>query len=147
MNSTTVGWSLAAMLALLAASSATAQTKEQIQKLDDAFGAAVRAGDAARLGQLYAEDATLMPSGGPRTDGRAAIESFWGGGMKTIAGATLTASDVAPLGHDYARELGVYALTTKGSPSQTIAGKYVVIWKRVGGGWKLWTDIWNSDRP
>jgi ketosteroid isomerase-like protein len=26
-------------------------------------------------------------------------------------------------------------------------GKYVVVWKRVGGRWKLLRDIWNTSRP
>ena len=27
-----------------------------------------------------------------------------------------------------------------------IACKYVVIWRKVGGGWKLTTDIWNTNK-
>ena len=58
----------------------------------------------------------------------------------------LTAIDVKPLGSDAAREVGTFALKTKGSQPQDLSGKYVVIWQKVGTDWKLATDIWNSDK-
>ena len=129
------------------AAQAAPPTKQQIQALDDKFGAAIRAGDAAALTALYASDATILPAGGPQLSGHAAIKALWDQTVSGIADATLTAGDVQPLGSDYARELGTYAFKTKGSPSQTLTGKYVVIWKRDGASWKLWTDIWNSSQP
>jgi hypothetical protein len=27
-----------------------------------------------------------------------------------------------------------------------VAGKYVVVWHKVGREWKLGTDIWNADK-
>ena len=135
------GWALAT------AAQAAAPTKQQIQALDDRFGAAVRAGDAAALTALYASDATVLPAGAPQLSGHAAIRALWDQTVAGIADATLTAGDVHSLGPDYARELGTYVFKTKGSPSQTLSGKYVVIWKHEAGGWKLWTDIWNSSAP
>ena len=44
---------------------------------------------------------------------------------------------------DAAREIGTFMLKTKGAQPQEIAGKYVVIWQKVGSDWKLATDIWN----
>ncbi len=26
-------------------------------------------------------------------------------------------------------------------------GKYIVVWKKENGDWKVWRDIWNSDNP
>ena len=54
--------------------------------------------------------------------------------------------DVKPLGDAAAREIGTFALTTKSSPPQEIAGKYVVVWQKVGSDWKLSTDIWNANK-
>jgi hypothetical protein len=36
-------------------------------------------------------------------------------------------------------------LKTKGPTPKEIAGKYVVLWEKVGKDWKLATDIWNDD--
>src|SRR3954468_12074360 len=63
-----------------------------------------------------------------------------------IADFKLTTVDVKPLGTDAAREIGTFTLRTKGQPPQEVTGKYVVVWQKVGGDWKLATDIWNSDK-
>jgi ketosteroid isomerase-like protein len=35
---------------------------------------------------------------------------------------------------------------TKGDKPQEVAGKYVVVWEKAGGQWKLATDVWNTDK-
>jgi len=147
MITKTLGFALLAATALATAAQAAPATKGEIQKLNDKFGAAVRAGDAAALTALYASDATILPAGAPQLSGQAAIKAYWTQGLAGIGDATLTAADVQPLGPLYARELGTYVLKIKGSPPQTVSGKYVVIWKRDGATWKLWTDIWNASAP
>ncbi|MEK7715556.1 MAG: DUF4440 domain-containing protein, partial [candidate division NC10 bacterium] len=44
--------------------------------------------------------------------------------------------------HDLACEVG--AIKVVGANSQVTAGRYVVVWKRQNGHWKLHRDIWNS---
>jgi ketosteroid isomerase-like protein len=36
------------------------------------------------------------------------------------------------------------ARVTKGPTPKEMAGKYVVVWERVGKQWKLAADIWND---
>jgi ketosteroid isomerase-like protein len=47
-----------------------------------------------------------------------------------------------------AREIGLFSLDAPDPQKQMthVEGKYVVLWRRVGGGWKLDTDIWNTDK-
>jgi ketosteroid isomerase-like protein len=46
---------------------------------------------------------------------------------------------------DTAIEIGLYELSSGG---QTLdKGKYVAIWKKVEGEWKMHRDIWNSNLP
>jgi ketosteroid isomerase-like protein len=45
--------------------------------------------------------------------------------------------DVKALGSDAAREIGTFTLKTKGDKPQEVAGKYVVVWEKTGGQWKL----------
>ena len=59
--------------------------------------------------------------------------------------AKLTTLDVLPLSRTAAREIGTVTLKTKSQPAQEITGKYAVVWRKVGGKWKLATDIWNDD--
>jgi uncharacterized protein (TIGR02246 family) len=127
-------------------SAAFGQDKATIDKLNESFMAAFQKGDTAAIGQMYAEDAYLLPSGGEMVRGRAAIQAFWTKAAEGIGDFKLTTVDVKPLGNDAAREIGTFTLKTKGQPPQEVAGKYVVVWQKVGGDWKLATDIWNTDK-
>lgn len=131
---------------VLMASAALAQDKTTIEKLNERFAAAVHNGDMTAVAEMYAEDAFLLPSGAEMVKGRAAIEAFWTTVAEGIADFKLTTVDVKPLGTDAAREIGTFALRTKGQRPQEVTGKYVVVWQKVGGDWKLATDIWNSDK-
>jgi uncharacterized protein (TIGR02246 family) len=131
---------------MLMAPAALAQDKATIDKLNADFMAAFNNGDMAAIGQMYTEDASLLPSGGPMVKGRAAIQTFWTNAAEGIGDFKLTTLDVKPLGSDGAREIGTFTLKTKGDKPQEVAGKYVVVWEKTGGQWKLATDIWNADK-
>jgi len=109
------------------------------------FVSALNAGDAGTLASLYTEDAVLLPPGGERVDGRAAIQDFWQGAMDSgLTADTLHAVEVFAEG-DTAGEVGVFVLSVPGESEPTkINGKYIVIWKRNGDQWQLHRDIWNT---
>ena len=129
-----------------AATPALGQDKATIEKLNEAWSAAFNRGDAAAVAALYDEDAYVLPEGADMVHGRAAIEAFWRGAVQQLTNARLTTLDVLPLGPDAAREIGTVSLETKATPPKEITGKYAVVWRRVGGTWKLATDIWNSNK-
>ena len=57
---------------------------------------------------------------------------------------TLNAGDITG-NADQVVETGTWEM---GDGSKTIdKGKYIVVWKKENGNWKLWRDIWNSDNP
>ena len=47
---------------------------------------------------------------------------------------------------DSAQEVGTWVIK---APDGSVAeqGKYIVLWKKEAGTWKLHRDIWNSDKP
>ena len=135
-----------AMVGMLAATPAVAQDKVTIEKLNDAFVSAFKKGDFAAVAALYTEDAMVLPPGSTLIKGRSGIQSFWTQAGQGIADIKLTTVDVKPLGPEAAREIGLFTLTTKGQQTQQVAGKYVVVWQKVGRDWKLATDIWNTDK-
>jgi len=126
--------------------SAMAQDKASIQSLNDQFVTAFNSGDMAAVAALYTEDATVLPPGAEMVKGRTAIQAFWKATAEQFGDVKLTVIDVKPLGTTAAREIGTFALQTKGHQPQEITGKYVVIWEKVGADWKLATDIWNADK-
>ena len=106
--------------------------------------------DAAGIAALYAEDGAVMPPNGPIGKGRAAIEQTWASMMKT-PGFDLTfvpEQIIVSSSGDMALDRGTYklAVAPKGT-AQTDAGKYVVVWRKVGSEWKAAADIFNSDLP
>ncbi|MBV8763718.1 MAG: SgcJ/EcaC family oxidoreductase [Hyphomicrobiales bacterium] len=125
---------------------AFAQDSGQIQMLNDQFADAFNRGDALTLATMYTEEAVVLPAGAPLVRGREAIQNFWKKGAEQLEGMRLTTLDVQPLGNDAAREIGTFVLKTKGQSPQQLDGKYVVIWQKDGGKWKLSTDIWNANK-
>jgi len=125
---------------------AVAQDRATIEKLNDVWSAAFNKGEAAAVAVLYTEDAYVLPPGAEMVKGRAAIEAFWRQAAQQMTDAKLTTVDVLPLGPEAAREVGTVTLKTKTQPPQEVVGKYVVVWRKVGGDWKLATDIGNTNK-
>jgi len=108
----------------------------------DAFGRR----DAAGLSALYTAGGQLLPPNSPVITGRDAIQAFWKSVMDLgLTGATLETLELEGHG-ETAIEVGRYSLRTAGGQVAD-AGKYVVIWKREGGAWRLHRDIWNTSQP
>jgi uncharacterized protein (TIGR02246 family) len=128
------------------ATAGLAQDKTTIAKLNDAWTAAFNKGDAQTVAAMYAEDAYVLPPGSDIVKGRAAIEAFWRQAAQQMTDAKLTTLDVLPLGRNAAREIGTVTLKTKSQPPQEVVGKYAVVWRKIGGQWKLATDIWNTNK-
>ena len=128
------------------AGAAGAQDKATIEQLNEKFVAAFNKGDAAAVAAMYTEDAVVLPPGADMVRGRENIRAFWAKTAEQIQDIKLTTVDVKPLGPDAAREIGTFGLKTKGAQPQEVTGKYVVVWQKVGGEWKLMTDIWNSNK-
>jgi len=107
---------------------------EQIKANNKALGAAVAAGDAKAVGKMYTKKARLMPQGQDFCKGTKAITAFWQGAIDAgIRGAALKSVEV-----------GTYTLSTaEGAVADK--GKYVVVWKKEDGQWKLHHDIFNSN--
>jgi uncharacterized protein (TIGR02246 family) len=135
-------------LLLLAASVQARDVKAEIDAANAQFVAAFNRGDAAALAQFYTEQATALPPGAPMAKGRAAIQNLWQGAIQEgDKNMSLTALRVEQFGNA-AREIGQFGLDAPNAQKQMthVEGKYVVLWRRVGGAWKLDTDIWNTDR-
>jgi uncharacterized protein (TIGR02246 family) len=103
-------------------------------------------GDFAGVASLYTEDATAFPPGSPMVKGRAAIGAMWKTMAEQVTSPQVTTLDVKSLGPSAAREIGTFSLKTKGATPQEVTGKYVVVWEKVGGDWKLAADIWNEGK-
>jgi uncharacterized protein (TIGR02246 family) len=115
----------------------------EIRATIDAWLAAVRANDAAKIAEIHAEDGRILAAGAPVISGRPAIQEFWSG-LLAVTNDTVvfgpTTIDVDPAG-TMAFEVGTYSFKTGEAGSGTDnSGKYVVVWKKIAGEWKVCVD-------
>jgi uncharacterized protein (TIGR02246 family) len=124
--------------------------RQEIEEQNRAFVAAFKRGDAAGVAAAYTEDARLLPPGGQAVSGRDAIRHFWQGVMDLGVREVDLRTEHAEAEGDLAYEVGsATLLSCSGDGAETTDQvKYVVAWKRQGGGpWRQAVDIWNSDAP
>lgn len=123
-----------------------AQIHDAIVAANKAFMEAFSASDDAALAALYTSDAQLLPGGSDFVTGNEAVQSFWKAIFDAgIKKATLETIEVEGMG-EAAFEVGKYALYSA-EEQKVDYGKYVVVWKKVNGVWKLHRDIWNTSMP
>jgi uncharacterized protein (TIGR02246 family) len=103
-------------------------------------------GDFDGVAQLYTADATAFPPGSAMVKGRAAIGAMWKGMAEHVSNPKLTTLDVKRMSAHSAREIGTFSLMTRDPTPKEISGKYIVVWEKVRGDWKLAADIWNDGK-
>ena len=114
--------------------------------VNQVFTEAFARGDAEGVAALYTADAQLLPPNSEVITGQGPIAGFWrfvmGLGIKTVR---LESSETT-VGLEMAVEIGKYTLGDADGNAIDI-GKYLVVWKNDGGGWKIQRDIWNTSMP
>lgn len=118
--------------------------RNDIEAASKGFVEALSKGDAAKIADMYAEGARVLPPNSPMIQERQKIQEFWQGFINTGAKLSLSTSDVEAQGN-VAIEVGTYELISPDNKRET--GKFVVVWRRHKKDWKLAIDIWNSDLP
>ena len=122
--------------------------EQTIRALGQKWLAAVRAKDAVASAGFYASDGVMLNADAPIAQGSAAITAAWQRllSMKnvslTFASTQLTVSNSGDMAYD----VGTYELSFDGDKgTMKDLGKYVTVWRKVGGEWKVAADIGNSD--
>jgi uncharacterized protein (TIGR02246 family) len=117
-----------------------------IEEGNKQWSVAFSTGDNAALAAMYTPNAQLLPMHSEIVSGMEAIQQFWQGVIASgVKGATLTTIEVDEQG-DTAYEVEKYELRGEGNKVLD-HGKYVVVWKRGQGKWRLHRNIWNSNMP
>ncbi|XP_002735362.1 uncharacterized protein LOC100371061 [Saccoglossus kowalevskii] len=106
-----------------------------------------KAGDFKGLSELYTPNCKLMPTGTDVLFGREAVEKsfrdFFNAGAKWSTLDTDEAGQVH--GDDCLYERGHYKFFNEDG-SVREAGKYVIIWKKIEGEYRIDIDIWNANQ-
>jgi ketosteroid isomerase-like protein len=122
-----------------------AAARKEIDSANRDFMNLVSKGDSVALANYYTMDAKMMQPNQPAVIGRkniqTAIANLVNGGIKL----DLTTLDVWGDESILAEE-GTLIVATKDG-KQLDKGKYIVLWKKEDGKWKLFRDFFNSDLP
>lgn len=117
--------------------------KKEIEEANRNFMELVAKGDSVGLANSYTVDAKFMSAGAPAVKGRANIQHAMSEIVKSgITKVDLRMKEVFGIA-DLIAEEGELTLYVK---DEVVAEeKYIVLWKKEDGKWKLFRDIFNSN--
>jgi len=125
--------------------------EEAIRELDRRWVREVAAKNVSGVVDLYAEDGMMLAPNAPPARGKAALTAAFTDLMRE--GNELSFSfeptqiTVAAAG-DVAHDIGTYRISMD-TPGGRINdnGKYITLWKKIDGKWKVAADMFNTDMP
>jgi ketosteroid isomerase-like protein len=134
-------------LLVIMAVEVNAQTDiEKIVKVANKFSSDFVYGNYSGMHDAYWEDAIILAPGRDILQGKEAIKNYWtfGPDFKQLYHKTI--SDSIVVTGDFAFDHGYwYAESKRGDNHGPLAsGKYLVIWQKRNGVWKMHQDIWNN---
>lgn len=125
------------------------QDEAAIRALDAEWGKAARAKDIDRVINFYATDGSVVWPEHQVGKGHAAIRALWKAAYKETPELWLEfkpARIEIASGRDMATDLGAvhFAPKAKANDSKNV-GKYLVVWKRENGTWRVLYDCYNMN--
>lgn len=130
-----------------AASADPQAERRAVMDLDREWSARAGQGDVSWIANLHAQDARTLPPNAEPVVGREAIRSFWRD-LSSTEGLSLSwQPDGARVsdGADMAYSWGSYTMRLPDGAEDR--GKYLAVWVREAGDWKVAADMFNSNLP
>jgi uncharacterized protein (TIGR02246 family) len=127
-----------------------AAEEQAIKDLNARWVRMIAAKDTAGIYELYASDALYMAPNAQALGGRPGVAKAWSG-FYAMKGSSLsfrpTKVVVAQAG-DLAYDVGTFTFGMDG-PRGRIEdkGKYLTVWKKQDGAWRIAAEMYNSDLP
>ncbi len=120
-----------------------------VRSLNSNLNDAIQRRDTQVVVAAYAPDGALLWQNDPRITGPG-IRNAWAQAFGTPGFALRLHSQVVRVAEagDYALDEGSLELEVPG-PGGILrsAGKYLVVWRKVNGAWKILYDVYNTDAP
>lgn len=105
------------------------EVRAEVEKLNKSIEQDIANKNISSIIDLYADDATIISSGGKKIQGRKAIAEYW----YNLGTATSLKSEIVELGGNgkIIYQLGKWTLTTlKNGIEQTLSSDVVIVWKK-----------------
>lgn len=125
-----------------------------IEALSRQFTEALKARDYAAVGGMFTNDAVICPPNSNVITGKGNVAQFWERNRR-IQGLSFDSVSVKALSENALRAVGIMSLQLA-SPNpgpeaagrgQQIKAKYILVWQKVDGVWKIDSGIWNRIGP
>jgi ketosteroid isomerase-like protein len=101
-------------------------------------------GDPLKTAAHYTEDAQILPPRHPVINGKPAITAFFESNIDKYIGLGNETTWSVVQG-DVAIEQGTYNVRNVRLGVDAETGKYIRVWKRINGSWKLYRDMFSPD--
>ncbi len=127
----------------------TPDVADMIQHAGDDWAKHWNAKQLDKVVEIYAEDAVYLPPHHDAVHGREAIREYLKGPLDHGASDLKFEVTYIKQSGDLAYDVGRYSMTVPQSDGSKRAdrGKYLAVWRREKGAWKLVADSWSSDLP
>ena len=119
------------------------KAKSEITSRLRAYEDAITNADKAAFGNLYTEDAEIFHDGSPSTIGRENIVKVFVGWVSDSVTGSFTTTGLWGNEDLLVEQGNGYFAHATGKWKAT--GKYLLVWKKVDGEWKIFRDTWFSD--
>jgi uncharacterized protein (TIGR02246 family) len=136
------------------ATAAEAEVKDVRQSINTANAAcvaALEAGDARAYAQFFADDGVSLPGRGPVVRGKTAIQDAMEQAFRKVRFSEAAWETLETrFNGKMAYEIGAYRFIVRPAgrgPAQKMSGRYFVVWKQVGGDWKIMVDAAQPGAP
>lgn len=123
-----------------------ANAKKEIEAANREFIELFAKGDAAGVASFFTADAKSMGPNEPSHEGRRKIQTVYEGFIQSGANRLALITTAVWGNEDLLAEEGLFTFSDKDG-KQLDQGKYIVLWKKEDGRWKLFRDCYNSDLP
>jgi uncharacterized protein (TIGR02246 family) len=127
----------------------SARDIREIKAAHRAFAEAAVRHDLDGVMSVFASDAITLPPDAEMVKGRAALRRHWKGAFDGgLSGLELKAIDIQVIG-DVAIEIGhaTLSMAPAGAAATVSKVKYVEIWKKIRGHWRVYRGTWNARSP
>ena len=128
----------------------TAADEQQIRDLEQQWLEAVEERNLDAIVDLFASEGRIMPPNGEPAIGPDSVRDAWAGILElpeldfSFAPTDITVADSG----DLAYVIGTYQLMFGGEDERVQdSGKYVDVWEKVDGEWKVMVEMYNSSLP
>lgn len=119
----------------------TSADKAALAAIADGWETAYNDKNADGVAALYADDAIVMPPDTPAVAGKAAIKGYFDDDIGNHWAKLSVKAEASEVSGDWGWRSGTWSAVD----SPGVSGKYIEVWHRSAGAWKLHRDIWNAD--